>query len=389
MRFVKHIAIVILAAIIAGFFALLALYVKPLDPIKRAIQDFSFSDIYYEIKSETDSEDLSTLITIVDLTKLTNRSDIAQTLIDIESCGPKVIGLDCCFDNVGENFVANDSLIKVAETYDNIVYALKFLNYANDSIGHTLAIHSFFSDFVNITEGTVNMPRGQYDSMKRKESLAEKYNGKLYPSLISQVSDMYMDRQTKYDAVVDLAINFSPTRFTVLNPDEVKKNPGLIRDRIVLFGSMYEDSDWHWTPLGKMPGVKLIAYGIQTVIYNKDVKTIKGMLFILISFIIVLIVQLVQSYFLDRTSKAKNLFVKFIVGSPYVLGIITFFITALFVWISFIAFMMYNINFNLGWAMSVIAFFGTSRKMYAAIIDYVFALKVKRRNKQQLTNENQ
>ena len=151
MRLVKHIAIVLLAAIIAGFFALVAMYVKPLDPIKRAVQDFSFTDIYYEIKSETGTEDLSTLITIVDLTKLTNRSDIAQTLIDIESCGPKVIGLDCCFDNVGENFAANDSLIEVAETYDNIVFALKFLNYANDSVGHTLAIHSFFSDFVDIS----------------------------------------------------------------------------------------------------------------------------------------------------------------------------------------------------------------------------------------------
>lgn len=388
MRLVKHIAIVLLAAIIAGFFALMALYVKPLDPIKRAVQDFSFTDIYYQIKSETGSEDLSTLITIVDLTKLTNRSDIAQTLIDIESCDPKVIGLDCCFDNVGENFAANDSLIEVAETYDNIVYALKYLNYANDSIGYTLAIHSFFSELVDITEGTVNIPRKQYDSMKRKAPLAEKYNGKLHPSLISQVSDIYMGKQTKHDEVVDLAINFTPTRFTVLNPDEVKKNPDLIRDRIVLFGCMFEDSDWHWTPIGKIPGVELLAYGIQTVIYNKDVRTIKGILLILLSFIIVLIVQLVQSYYLNRTSDSKYLFVKFVVGSPYVLGIQTFLISALFIGVSFIAFMMYNVSFNLGWAMSVIAFLGTSRKMYDAIKDYIFALKEKRRNKQ-LTNENQ
>ena len=389
MRLVKHIAIVLLAAIIAGFFALVALCVKPLDPIRRVVQDFSFTDIYYEIKSENGTEDLSTLITIVDLTKLTNRSDIAQTLIDIESCNPKVVGLDCCFDNVGENFAANDSLIEVAETYDNIVYALKYLNYANDSIGYTLAIHSFFSEFVDITEGTVNMPRKQYDSMKRKAPLAEKYNGKLHPSLISQVSDIYMGRQSKHDEVVDLAINFTPTRFTVLNPDEVKKNPDLIRDRIVLFGCMFEDSDWHWTPVGKIPGVELLAYGIQTVIYNKDIKTIKGILLILLSFIIVLIVQLVQSYYLNRTSDSKYLFVKFVVGSPYVLGIITFLITALFIGVSFIAFMMYNVSFNLGWAMSVIAFLGTSRKMYDAIKDYILALKEKRKHRQQVTNENQ
>lgn len=388
MRILKHVVIVFLAAIIAGFFALVA-NVKPLDPIRRVVQDFSFTDIYYEIKSETGSEDLSTLITIVDLTKLTNRSDIAQTLIDIESCDPKVIGLDCCFDNVGENFAANDSLIEVAETYDNIVYALKYLNYANDSIGYTLAIHSFFSELVDITEGTVNMPRKQYDSMKRKAPLAEKYNGKLHPSLISKVSDIYMGKQTKHDEVVDLAINFSPTRFTVLNPDEVKKNPDLIRDRIVLFGCMFEDSDWHWTPIGKIPGVELLAYGIQTIIYNKDVRTIKGILLILLSFIIVLIVQLVQSYYLNRTSDSKYLFVKFVVGSPYVLGIITFLITALFIGVSFIAFMMYNVSLNLGWAMSVIAFLGTSRKMYDAIKDYILALKEKRKHRQQVTNENQ
>ena len=48
---VQHIMVTLLAVAIMGFFALITVMAKPLDPIKRAISDFSFTDVYYEIRA--------------------------------------------------------------------------------------------------------------------------------------------------------------------------------------------------------------------------------------------------------------------------------------------------------------------------------------------------
>ena len=201
--FVQHIMVTLLAVAIMGFFALITVMAKPLDPIRRAISDFSFTDVYYEIQGDADT---CRFITIVDLTKVTKRGDIAQVLIDIEKANPKVIGLDCVFDNEGEDFEGNDSIIKVAETYKNIVFSEKMLDWANDSVGYTKAIHSFFQEFVDIKEGTSNMPRSLYDSMKRKLPLSEKYNGKRYPSLVVQIANEYTRKDMARGRTEDIIV---------------------------------------------------------------------------------------------------------------------------------------------------------------------------------------
>lgn len=70
--------------------------------------------------------------------------------------------------------------------------------------------------------------------------------------------------------VDDVNINFSPTYFHVLSPEEVISHPELIQDIIVLVGAMYEDADCHWTPIGKIAGVELLAYGVQSLLYGKE-----------------------------------------------------------------------------------------------------------------------
>lgn len=373
----RHVAVTMLAAGLVAFFSVIMVFTKPLDPIKRAIGDFSFTDVYYEIQNETGDPQECPFITIVDLTKLTNRSDIAKTLRDIESCEPKVIGLDCVFDNEGENYEANAELIDVAEQHKNIVFALKYLDYENDSVGYTTEIHSFFHEVVDLTEGTVNMPRKQYDSVKRNVPMGEKLNGKWQASFPVQVSSLYADRDMANGRTKDLSINYSPTRFAKLNPEEVLKHPELIRDRIVLFGCLYEDADFHWTPVGKIAGIELLAYSIQNIILNKEIKEVPQVLFWIISFAIVLMVQTLQWYYIRKTTASKNLFVRYIVGSSYVLGILTFLFTAIFMGASFLVFNMYDISFNLAWALSVVAFLGTSRSMYEALKNYIVGRREK------------
>lgn len=368
---IHHIIVVLLAVGIMAFFTLIAIFAKPLEPVKRAIKDFSFTDIYYEILNDTGEPELCPYITIVDLTNLTNRTDIAHTMSEIMEAQPKVLGVDAVFDNIGEDFEGNDSLISVVEKYKNIMFSLKALDYKNDSIGHTKEIHSFFAEFVDITEGTTNMPRGMYDSMKRTVPMGEVINGKFHNSFCVQVCNMYGDKDFRKGRTNDIQINFSPTKFTRLNPEDVAKHPELIRDRIVLLGSLYEDADWHWTPASKIPGVELLAYGINNIIHDKEVVQVPQTLFVILSLLIVLLVQYMQAKYLSKTSASKNMFVKFVIGSTYIMGMITFLFTSVFIGISFLVFMLTNISFNLAWAISLIAFLGTSRSMYDAIKNYV------------------
>ena len=99
--------------------------------------------------------------------------------------------------------------------------------------------------------------------------------------------------------------------------------------------------------------------------------------FCIISLLLIFMVQVMQASYLKRTSNSKNMFVRYVIGSSYVLSILTFLFTSVFLGISFFVFSLFCISFNLAWALSVIAFLGTSRSMYAAIKDYAESMKDK------------
>ena len=228
---IRNMLVTFLAVAIMGFFAIITVKAEIMDPIRRTIADFSFTDIYYQIEREGAAPDTCRYITIVDMTKVTTRTDIAKVLTNIEAAKPKVVGLDCVFDVEGDDIEGNDTIIQVAEKYKNIVFAEKMLDWENDSIGYTKSIHSFFSEFVDIKEGTVNMPRKLYDSMKRKAALSEVCNGKRQLSFVSQVSNLYTGKDMVGTKTGDININFSYTKFPVLQPEEVKALPSLSTDR--------------------------------------------------------------------------------------------------------------------------------------------------------------
>lgn len=167
-RWRHHVVVTLLAVTIMTLFAIITIKVDYLAPVKRALAGFSFTDVYYQIETEGSDPDTCRYITIVDLTRVTERGQIAKVLRDIEAAHPKVIGMDCVFEGEGEDMEGNNAIVEVAEQYKNIVFAKKLQDWKGDSVGYTKATRSFFADFVDITEGTVNMPRLLYDNMKRK-----------------------------------------------------------------------------------------------------------------------------------------------------------------------------------------------------------------------------
>lgn len=377
-----NVIITMLAYLMMGFFALM-LCIKAFDPLSNALKSFSFTDIYYQILSQTAVPDTSHVVTIVDMTKLYRRGDIAQLLEDIEQAKPRVVGMDVVFDVEKDDFEGNDSLIHVAQTYDNIIFSVKFLEFDEKQDQYTKEIHSFFTQYVDVKEGFCNVPRsGQYDATKRTLLRHAHSLGKEHLSLAVKVTSDYIGRPMADDGEDQIMVNFSPKKFHVLTPEEVKTHPELITDRIVMVGAMYEDTDYHWTPAGRIPGVELLAYGIQTMLEKKEVRQLPPFLTYLLSFFISLFYCYFSSRYKNATANSSNMFVRFVIGSTYILSIITFFFTSLLVFITFLIFATTDITINLAWAISSLAFMGASTNMYKALKDYIY-------NKNLQTKENQ
>lgn len=376
----KNIAISILAYGLMGFFAQM-LSLKSFDPLSNALKSFSFTDIYYQILSDTSEPRISRAITIVDITPVIRRGEMAQTLMDIESLKPRAVGVDVVFDLEKDDFLGNDSLISVAEENDNIVFSVKYLDF-DDEIGqYTRETHSFFTKYVDVKEGYCNVARGSlYDPTKRTLSRRTVSMGEERVSLPIQTLSVYTGRDmSEGDATVN--INFSPKEFEVIAHDEVLKHPELIQDRIVLVGAMYEDVDMHWTPAGKIAGVKLLAYGMQTLLERNEIRTLPVATMCVLSFFITLVFCYFRASYLAVTSASNSLSVRFLIGSSYALNIVLFFLTSILLGVCFIVFSLTSYSINLTWALSSLPFLGTSTSLLQAITDYAYNRKKLLNNK--------
>ena len=82
-RFLTRFCVPIVAAlafVVLGIMAFFTFNLSFLNPIKKAVKEFSMTDLYYQILQETGSPATSPLITIVDMTELISRQDLAQAL---------------------------------------------------------------------------------------------------------------------------------------------------------------------------------------------------------------------------------------------------------------------------------------------------------------------
>ena len=326
----RNIIITILAFVLVSSFALIALKLPFMGPIAEAIKEFEMTDVYCQILQDTndDDEEVSDDITIVDMSELYSRRDLAKALVDIEKQNPKVIGVDIVFEGLKEDSVGDEMLTRIALENTNIVFSYKLLDYVNDSIGHADTVHSFFVDESDsINEGYTNMPRNLYGGIKRKLSLGEKVEGRLMPSFITKVSAMYEGRQVKDVSKKTININYIPKRFRVVEADSISVHPEWIKDKLVLFGAMKDEYDMHYTPLGKMAGVELLGYSIETLLQKTEVEEVCGWLMIAISFLLVLLTQVVFSLYTsfarkrdwlyrDSRSKASDLLLATVMYTP-------------------------------------------------------------------------
>ena len=368
---IKHIVITLLAFCIVGVLAGIALNIGFLDPVAKVIKNFSMSDIYYQILQETDEPEENSDIVIVDMSELHKRQDLAKVLHEIEEKGPRLVGVDIVFEGLKEDSIGDEMIWNVAGKYDNLVFSYRLLDYQDDRTGFHNAVHSFFAEALEVEEGFTNMQRDLYGGIKRVLSLGKKCQGALQPSFIAKVANGYLGTEAVAIEDRDVTINYTPTRFTVIPFDSVKYQAANLKDKLVLFGAMKEEMDMHYTPLGKMAGVELLAYSTQTLLEQKEVYELPLWLVAVLSFLLTLLTQVGWTSYTDFAERRKNKIAKLCLCNSFTKAILFFLWVSFIVWLAFIIFFKFNVNISLGLGLSGIAFLSLSRSFINECISII------------------
>lgn len=272
----RHILVLGVDFAFIGIFALLAINIKALDPVSRMMENFSVSDLYYDIEHEGTADTCQSII-IVDMAELYDRGSIGELLMEINDCQPAVIGVDISFEGLKDDPTGSALLAEAAQSAENAVFGFKMEDYNPDTNRFERIVHSFFTPNGEVTEGFANLNTKGDGSTVRDFTLIMEQAGQKYPSFATSIVRSYLGEDAPpYKANEKRNIDFSPTEFISLRHDEIAANKDMLKGKIVLLGGLSNRNDMHFTPVGKIAGITLWGYCIRTLIEGQEPMPLTG-----------------------------------------------------------------------------------------------------------------
>lgn len=289
---IEHLIIVFFALGLLGAICLITVNISFLNPISESVENFSITDVFYEIENSQTDKDECQIISIVDITDKYARGDIAEVLANIAMCEPKALGVDIIFEGIKDDNVGNDILKDVVEMLPaNTVFATKLIDYNSDSNEFTSSVRSFFAEDMCIKEGFTNLNDNMSGSKIRDMSTQKIKRGEVYDSFSVRLSELCGISVPNKGIVSNNRINYKNVDFPIIPADSIYENIEYIKDKIVLFGTIREEADMHSTPIGKMPGVKIHAYSLLTLLENQKMVEVNNTLLFVITILICWILE--------------------------------------------------------------------------------------------------
>jgi len=231
-----------------------------LNPLKKAIKDFSFLDVYYS-ENFNPSKTVNTDIVIINI-EHRDRFELAQLLEIIKTEDPKVIGVDIIFKEKKEAFI--DSMLSKALQSDKIITSILI---ENDEV---ISSDSFFKN--ENEPGFINFNFNSKTDVIREFSSVTTHNDAVYKSFPTRVMRAFSEEKWKeynYDSKLthDNSIKFHGDyeTFLTFGFDEFMANPdkAIVKNKIVLLGyigtptgNVYDIEDKHFTPINKVTAGK-------------------------------------------------------------------------------------------------------------------------------------
>ncbi len=341
--------------------------IKFLNPIAMAIKDFSLSDSYYQISwTGGDKKKMSTDIVLVDITEL-DRGQTGEVLKQVHECRPSAVGVDAIY--YGEKDFYGDSLLaSAAQAMPEAVFAVKLLQ-SEDTLGVYTSVHKpFFSDrLAPENEGYVNTEEYRA-KVTRNFSILRTVGSDTIKSLVARVVENYRGQPIPKDQSSDRAINFEYIGFPIVSCDSILENRQLFENRIVLLGCLTDKNDILFTPVGEMAGMEMLAFSLQTLIDQREIRNLSlGEEFLLILFITHLTVLWFYVWF-AYIGRFNNSICAFLATSKLFLRVMTFIWLAFVAWGTYVVYERYDIIIRLAMLLSSVILVGEGRGIYMALI---------------------
>ena len=364
---IDHALVSLFTLLIVGLLVYASFNIYFLSPVKRAITSFSMTSIYYQVMNSDEEKEMSDLITLVDMTELTHRDSLAMLVEQITEMQPRQLGVDIIFEGRKDDIAADAQLTEAFfNCSENTVVAVKLLNYNKKEKSFSSAVHSFFIyDDVPVTEGFTNAMTDEAKVI-RNYNISYDLNGKKVYSLPAQIAmaaGVGLDGQPN-----EHLINFQGVKFPVVRWMDIQKHPELIKDRIVLLGTTQEENDMHYTAIGKMSGLEVLAYSVLSMLEGYDVTEAPMWAVILMAFLAGYVTNVCDYLFRTHSKKSKNFFLVFIRESNLYLRFVYFLLMVIVTWITFFLYVKEHFHLNSILALSTIILIAEGRLMLKGLV---------------------
>lgn len=357
-----HVGVCLTTALIAAVIGLVSVNLSMFNPVEQAFENFHMTDVYYEM-SRGDDIELNDDIVLVDMTELIDRGEIAQLIQQINACKPKVLSVDLLFPKEGDDVLANAMLVSaIDEAEEPVVLSSKLMGYDEEQNTFSELLASFFAPLGDYTFAYGNVKQDHEGGIIREYTLSQNLNDKPMYSLAYLTACVYMGEQPHKQEINDRLIVYGDTDFPIINCKDVKRLSNMLKDKIVLLGTVSNEEDAHFTPLGKMPGMKIQAYSMLSYIQNRNIKDMPVWLSILIAFVLLYFSSWIN-YWIPRLWPKVD---------SYLISAYYFLLAALLVWLSFLSFMHLQYNVDLLYPLAGIALIETARPIYEDSVRLIY-----------------
>ena len=363
-----HLLILLGAFVLLGLLRFLTFNVSFLNPVARALDAYSLSDLYFEIQHYGKEPAASDAIAIVDVTDCSDRGELALLLERITACEPACVGVDVIFEGLKADPAGNERLREAAGlTRDNTVFACKLIDYQSDSSCFTSAVRSFFAGEESVREGYVNLMNNLDNTPVRQFSLERKLGEETVPSFATAIVEHYSGHGLGYKKK-DQLINYRAVSFPVVSPDDIEEQADLLEGRIVLVGAAREESDMHASPLGKIPGVRIQAHSVDSLL-GKTLKTVPKSLIWVLAVILAYLFQVTVEAVVRATGKSRDRATStFLRESRIMPGILLSTWSLLLTYIAYVLFVRGGLCVDISIVLVMFALTLESRKLYRSSI---------------------
>lgn len=227
--------------------------------------DIEICDFYNRVRANRSQKSFDEDIIIVNVDNLFERSEIADLIKVIASANPAAIGVDLLFED-DKDPLSDSQLLYTLEAVPNLVVAQRYNEY--DYVPQ----RDFISEKLpNIKRGMANLTSTVYKGIIRETTFFFGENQE-YPSLevaLMSIIDNDVENKLKIRSTEEL-IRFNPKEFYVAEPVEIYNLSSLVKDKIVLIGTINEEGDLHKTALSDDTAGVLIHANIMSMILHKD-----------------------------------------------------------------------------------------------------------------------